>query len=589
MARTKPRVDAVVVGFGWTGAIAAKELVDAGLSVVALERGPAYAQADDFATKRMHDGLRYTVGQEFAHPLDRTTLTFRHDPGDTALPMRRIGSFNPSEGYGGSGNTWSGHSFRAQPSDFVIRSHYEEKYGPDIFDDGLTSQDWGVTYEELEPHYAWAEDMMGVSGQAGVIGGETVEGGNPFEGSRSAGYPLPAFERHAAGAKFIEETRAQGLNPFPVPVANASHAHTNAYGVTMNECVVCGHCPSFACAYGAKGSPVNSIHPALMGRDGFEARPHAAVTRVETDPATGLATGVTYVDGAGTETFQPADMVFLAAYAFDNTRLMLLSGIGRPYEVDTGEGVVGRNYSYQILGSVQAFFEDESFNPYVAGGGMGTVIDDYGSDHFDHAAVEGRPFVGGGFIGPFNLSAFPMTYHPTPPGSPAWGEGWKEAVAKWYQGAMGLNVHASVQAHRHNYLDLDPTYRDAYGQPLLRMTFDYRDNERRMLDFLLARGEAVARAMNPAHVAVNGVEGRYDIARYQTTHNVGGTAMGADPATSVVNTWGQSWDAHNVFVLGGSVFPQNTHYNPTLTINALAHRAMRKVVSGYVGNPGPMG
>lgn len=97
----------------------------------------------------------------------------------------------------------------------MIRSHYEEKYGAGIFDDGPTSQDWGVTYDELEPHYARAEDMMGVSGKAGVIGGETVEGGNPYEGSRFAEYILPAFERHAAGAKFIEETTKQGLDPFP--------------------------------------------------------------------------------------------------------------------------------------------------------------------------------------------------------------------------------------------------------------------------------------------------------------------------------------------------------------------------------------
>ena len=353
--------------------------------------------------------------------------------------------------------------------------------------------------------------------------------------------------------------------------------------------MVCGHCPSFACTYGAKGSPVNCIHPALMDREGFEVRAQSYVTRVETGPATGLATGVTSIDPAGEEVFQPADMVLLCAYAFDNTRLMLLSGVGRPYEVATGEGVVGRNYAYQILGQVQAFFEDESFNPYVAGGGMGTIVDDFGSDHFDHAGVRGRPFVGGGFIGPFDLSALPMTYHPMPPGSPAWGAGWKEAVAKRYQGTMGLNVHASVQAHPHDDLDLDPTWRDAYGLPLLRMTFDYRENERRMLDFLIARGEEVARAMNPAHVASQGVEGRYDITRYQTTHNVGGTAMGADPATSVVNRWSQSWDAHNVFVLGGSVFPQNTHYNPTLTINALAHHAMRKIKSDYVGDPGPLG
>lgn len=88
----------------------------------------------------------------------------------------------------------------------MIRSHHEEKHGAEIFDDGPTSQDWDVIHDELGPHHARAEEMMGVSGKAGVIGGETVEGGNPHEGSRSGDYPLPAFERHAAGAVDLNAT-----------------------------------------------------------------------------------------------------------------------------------------------------------------------------------------------------------------------------------------------------------------------------------------------------------------------------------------------------------------------------------------------
>ncbi|KIT17067.1 GMC family oxidoreductase [Jannaschia aquimarina] len=587
MARTLPRTDAVIVGFGWTGAIAAKELTDAGLSVVALERGPAYGQ-DDFATRRMHDGLTYSVRGGLATPLDRVTLTFRNNGDQTALPMRRIGSFNPSQGFGGSGNTWSGHSPRAYPSDFVLRSHYTERYGADIFPEHMTSQDWGVTWDEVEPGYDRFEKVAAVSGTAGNVRGERREGGNPYEGERSDDFPLPAFERNRPGRLFIETAQSMGLNPFPVPVANASEAYTNAYGVEMGRCVLCGHCPGFACAYQAKGSPVNSVIPAIGGD--FEARSECEVLRIERAEDGRTVTGVTYLSPAGEELFQPADIVILGAYAFENVRLLLLSGIGAAYDPATGEGVVGRNYSYQTLANVEAFFEGEAMNPQIAGGSQGTILDDYQSDNFDHAQalVDGRPFIGGGFIGPFNLGADPITYHPTAPGSPPWGAGWKEAVVAGYQNRVGINVHASVQSYRGNYLDLDPTYRDAYGRPLLRMTFDFPDNEQRMMRFLMDRAEEIAREMGASQVRANGLKVPYDITVYQTTHNVGGTAMGADPGTSVVNTALQHWDAHNLFVLGGSVFPQNVGVNPTPTIAALAYHSLGRLTGEYLSDPRPL-
>ena len=587
MARTLPRTDAVVVGLGWTGSIAAKELTDAGLSVVALERGPAYGQ-EDFATRRMHNGLTYQVRGALATPLDRVTLTFRNNEDQTALPMRRIGSFNPSQGFGGSGNTWSGHSPRAYPSDFNLRSHYTERYGADIFPEDMTSQDWGVDWAEVEPGYDRFEKVAAVSGTAGNVRGEMRAGGNPFEGERSDDFPLPAFERNRPGRLFIDAARSMGLNPFPVPVANASEAYTNGYGVEMGRCVLCGHCPSFACAYRAKGSPVNSVIPAIGGD--FEARAECEVLRIERAEDGRSVTGVTYLSPGGEELFQPADIVILGAYAFENVRLLLLSGIGAPYDPATGEGVVGRNYAYQTLANVEAFFEDGAMNPQIAGGSQGTILDDFMADNFDHsqALVDGRPFVGGGFVGPFNLSGDPITYHPTAPGSPPWGEGWKEAVVAGYQNRVGINVHASVQSYRGNYLDLDPTYRDAYGRPLLRMTFDFGDNEVRMMRYLAGRAEEIARTMGAVQIRANALTVPYTITQYQTTHNVGGTAMGRDPDTSVVNTALQHWDAHNLFVLGGSVFPQNVGVNPTPTIAALAYHGLGRLRDEYLADPRPL-
>jgi gluconate 2-dehydrogenase alpha chain len=142
-------------------------------------------------------------------------------------------------------------------------------------------------------------------------------------------------------------------------------------------------------------------------------------------------------------------------------------------------------------------------------------------------------------------------------------------------------------SYRNAYLDLDPTYRDIYGNPLLRMTFDFHPNEHRMSRFLTDKAALIATAMKPRSIKKNYREGHYSIVPYQTTHNTGGAAMGADPRTSVVNRYLQSWDVPNLFVMGSSVFPQNAGYNPTGTVGALTFWAA-EAMKRYLKNPGPL-
>src|SRR5690606_32948824 len=180
----------------------------------------------------------------------------------------------------------------------------------------------------------------------------------------------------------------------------------------------------------------------------------------------------------------------------------------------------------------------------------------------------------------------PIEFHPTPPGTPSWGSDWKKAVIRHYNHTSVLNVHGSSVSHRANYLDLDPEYRDAWGQPLLRMTFDFPDNDLRMSAFLTERAEEIARAMGGEQVAAGARKGPYTTTQYQTTHNTGGTVMGDDPHTSVVNRYLQSWDVPNLFVIGASNFPQNASYNPTGTVGALAYWAADAIVQKYLESPG---
>ncbi|HEX8603148.1 MAG TPA: GMC oxidoreductase, partial [Pseudoduganella sp.] len=178
--------------------------------------------------------------------------------------------------------------------------------------------------------------------------------------------------------------------------------------------------------------------------------------------------------------------------------------------------------------------------------------------------------------------------HPTPPGTPTWGAAWKSAVVKHYNHTVALNVHGSSVANRRNYLDLDPTYKDAWGLPLLRMTYEFPENDLRMSAFVTAKALEVGRAMGGQQVAGNARKGPYTVTQYQTTHNTGGAVMGNDRSTSVVNRYLQSWDVSNLFVIGASAFPQNASYNPTDTVGALAYWAADVIVGKYLKHPGPL-
>src|SRR5438270_877200 len=443
MATKLKPVDAVVVGVGLSGTILAKELAEAGLHVVGLERGRWRDTDPDFAMPYVHDELRYVKRHELMQDLSRETLTFRNNTAETALPMRNLGSFRPGEGVGGAAVHWGGLTWRFLPWDFETRSRTLARYGKDQIGEDCTSL----------------------------------------------------------------------------------------------------------------------------------------------DSAKKRAVSVTYIDSRGREFEQPAEMVLLTSYVFNNVRLMLLSGIGKAYDPVANTGVVGRNYAYQTPSSVTLFFEDKVFNQFMAAGGLGMTIDDFNGDNFDHS---GLGFIGGGFFQAATSGSRPIEVRPVPRGTPRWGGEWKRAVAKYFNRSFGIAIQGACQSYRGNHLDLDPTYRDAYGLPLLRMTFDRRDNENKMSLWLTNKAAEIAKAIGPSKMNVTPRTEKYTIVPYQSTHNTGGAAMGADPATSAVNKYLQSWDVPNVFVVGASAFPQNGGYNPTGTVGALTFHALAAIKNRYLKRAGPL-
>ena len=585
MATKLKPVDVVTIGVGLTGTILAKELADAGLKVVGIERGRWRDTDPDFAMPGVHDELKYVIHKELMQDLSKETITFRNAMNETALPMRQLGSFLPGEGVGGAAVHWGGLTWRFLPWDFETKSRTLARYGAKQVAEDCTLQDWGVTYEEIEPHFNRFEYLYGVSGKAGNLQGKIIPGGNPFEGTRSKEYPNPPLKTAYSSTLFKQAVEKMGYKPFPVPTAANSRAYKNEYGATIQACVYCGYCQFFACEMGAKASPQTAVLPVLMKNPNFELRTLCNVVKINLDSEKKRAVSVTYVDSRGREFEQPADLILLTSYVLNNTRLMLLSGIGKPYDPVAHTGTVGRNYAYQTPSSITLFFEDKNFNSFMGAGGLGVAIDEFNGDNFDHSALG---FIGGGFLQAGSNGARPIEIRPVPQGTPRWGGEWKKAVAKYFNRSFGITIQGACQSYRTNYLDLDPTYRDAYGLPLLRMTFDRHENETKMSVWLTNKAAEIAKAIGPAKMSVTPRTGKYTIVPYQSTHNTGGAVMGADPATSAVNKYLQSWDVPNVFVVGASAFPQNGGYNPTGTVGALTYQALEAIKTRYLKKPGAL-
>ena len=418
----------------------------------------------DFAMPYAHDELRYDRHTDIVQNLSRETITFRNEMNETALPMREIGSFKPGECVGGAGVHWGGMTQRFLPWDFETRSRTVERYGEGMIPEDCTSQDWGITYDELEPYYDQFEHLYGIGGKAGNLNGEIQPGGNPFEGPRSREFPNPPKQQTYAGHLFEKAAESLGYKPFPMPTATMTRPYTNPYRLMLGECVNGGFCGHYGCAKGAKATPLTTVLPALLKHENFELRTLANVTKVNLDSTGKRAVGVTYVDAQGREIEQPAELVILASYVFNNTRLhaalrhrqALRSGHARAWWAGTtrmrrtARSALLRGQGVQpIHGRRRPRHRHRRIQRRQLRPRRPRVLRRRVSHRQQH-----------------RRRADPLP--PVPPGTPHWGAGWKKAVAQYYDRSMQMIAHGGCQSYRQNYLDLDPTYRDAHGLPLIR-------------------------------------------------------------------------------------------------------------------------
>ena len=564
MATELEKVDVVVVGMGWAGGIVSAELAKAGKNVVGLEKGHNAKRSDYIGVK---DELRFDNRFEIMQTLKGDTITSRNEIDETALPIRTMKDMQLGADVGGASVHWAGATYRYWPYEFEIRSQTIERYGEDKIPDDMNLQDWGITYEELEPYYEKWEKTAGISGEQ-----------DPLAPERKMEWPNPPLNETPSLKLFKEATANMGLHPFQIAAGNMSQNYENPDGEKLNACMYCSFCTRAGCDFDAKSDPLATVVPTALRHDNFELRTRANVRRVLYDEDNQKATGVMYTDEQTGEEFeQPADVVVLAAFAFSNNRLLMLSDIGEQYDPETREGVIGRNFNGQYNSAFHGavgYFENEKWNLYMGAGALGAAVNDYAADNFDHTDLD---FIGGGAIElrQYGFAAISSSNN-YPKDTPSWGAEYKKQSLKYAYSALHIWYTSIAMSYWHNYLDLDPTYKDEYGDPLLRATYKFGSNERPIAKFGVEKCVEIMEEMGADIVEADEIPDEFDHV-FSGGHYTGGVVMGADPETSAVNSYLQMWDVDNLFVVGGSAFPQFGGHHPTPTIGALAYRAAEGV------------
>jgi choline dehydrogenase-like flavoprotein len=535
MRQYKPSdtVDFVVVGSGAAGGVIARELTQAGFSVVVMEQGPRMGPGDF-----EHDEFKYTNLSGITNDPHTSPQTFRDDPTKTAERPRTGNSLVYARIVGGSSAHFTANYWRFHESDFKERSMLGSIAG-------TTFADWPITYQELEPYYTKVEWDVGVSGLAYA---------SPFDPPRTKGYPMPPLPVKSSGVLMERGARRIGLHPFPAPMAINSVPYRN-----RPACGHCGFCIGYGCEFTAKSSSVWTMIPEAEATGRCEIRTHSYVYEVALDKK-GRTTGVHYFDADKHQQFQKAKAVVLSANGAETAKLLLNSSSSRfPQGLANSSGMVGKNLMFNQGGGVHAVFEHE-LNEYKSVQVTRILHDFYESD-------PKRGFYGGGGIDA-RMGGQPTGWALSSGGDlPAWGAEYKARLEAFPRSMMSTG-HCTSLAQETNSVSIDPNLKDAWGIPAMRVTYKDHPDDLAMGSFLQARCAEIMEAAGAQKVWRPG-------ARHARggVHLLGTCRMGDDAGNSVIDKYHRTHDVPNLFLCDGGSFVTSGRGQPTMTIQALAFRA----------------
>ena len=536
--RKPDRADVCIIGAGASGATAAKVLTEAGLRVVALERGPWW-KPEQFSADELANVHRYNLWPD---PLINPR-TFRASASDE--PVVQLFCPVPQMVGGGTAH-WTGWLPRMTENEFRPKTIYGEVPGANL-------ADWPITYQELEPYYDKVEWAFGVSGQAGA---------NTYEGPRSRGYPCPPLPPTRYNQKFHEGCAKLGYNSFPTPSAALSCPY-NGWPATNQSAFAQQH----GDPTGTRGNALTRFIPAALATGRYDLRPDCYVQEITVD-AQGRARSAVYWDAEGDTVEQEADLFILACGAIESARLLLLSRSSRfPNGLANGSDVVGRNATFHEYSAAIGAFEDPVYG-WAGGGYVGASTFEF----MEHAA--GRDFVGGCHVASAGVG-IPLPISFSLPDKPTWGQAAKDADREFFNHTMAVGLVLHDLPQETNRVELDDQVKDAWGLPVARITHTPHPNDLAQGRWIIDRNAEILEAAGATkvwRVYIDKVTGN-------CSHQHSTLRMGNDPNSSVLNKDCRAHEVDNLYAVDGSPFPTSTGVNPTLTIMANAWRVADSIVA----------
>ncbi|TBL79024.1 GMC family oxidoreductase [Paenibacillus thalictri] len=544
----KDRYDAVVVGAGAGGSVAAAILAESGLRVLVVERG-SWLSYDRVGRDHLRNHRLSKYGHNTGPELEGHPRTILTQDGRERVTLPYEGDYhNNAMTVGGGTRVYGAQAWRFHPEDFRMATRYGAPEGSSL-------SDWPIRYEDLESYYDRAEWEVGVSGDGGA---------HPECGSRQRQYPMPALPLTLEAERLSQAAAKLGWAAGPVPLLINSVERDG-----RPACGRCGECVGFACPTNSKNGGHNTMLLRALATGNCDLICDTMVERIDTE-AGRHATGIRLVHAAGGKVQRrqvQAGQVVIAAGAIESARLLLNSAsVEEPDGIGNRSGNVGRNLQGHVYTGTYALFDE----PIQDGLGPGVSV---ATRRFSHGNGDG--IIGGGMLAN-EFIRLPLTHwtRAFPPDAAKWGISGKAAMREGY--VRTSHVQGPIQdiPSPDSRVRLSPSVKDRFGNPVVQLSGRIHPESLRAADMLAKQAEtwlwaAGARQVwqTPRGTGLSGGQ-----------HQAGTLRMGNDPATSVTDPMGRIHGYDNLWVCDGSVHVTNGGVNPVLTILALAFRTAENLV-----------
>ena len=571
--------DAVVVGSGAAGGMAAHVLTSQGMQVLLLEAGRKIPIEQELRSMEWpYDHPRRGEFPPGDHALRLNEYTVRQPPYAKGSAFKHVFSYvggwggsdyvknilvdekdHPYTGtryawvrarlLGGKTNIWGRLALRLSDYDFKGKSH--DGYG----------EDWPISYADIQPYYDKVDTYLGISGH----------------NENLPQLPDSLFQRPnkltAAEVKLRKSLTTMGRVLTPYRAGVTTDGVKNKYRSKCFGRGACGRRPGGCDIHAAFDSPTGLIYPA-MDTGNLTLRTNSIAHEVLVDPNTGKARGISFVDAVNHRTYEAkAKVVILAASTLESARLLLLSKSRQyPNGIANSSGHVGHNFCEHVMGPGVTGMVKELV-------GAAPTLDDgkpggFYVPRFRNLQDKQPGFIRGyGFEGGSGFSIFPDGAW----GTPGFGGQFKKTVREHAGAFISMGGFGEVLARYENYMDLDPEVQDSWGIPVLRFHYQFGDNEKKMCEDMAVAGREM---FEQAGIEVIGVD-KNILTEGWSIHELGTARMGTDPKTSVLNQFQQSHDVRNLFVVDGSSHVSASCQNPTWTIMALAWRSCEHLADEF--------